>query len=130
MVGQRTGPRFAYLYESDEPDTYYILQADETLAGLAGVGPGNSGATLFDPVNTPGSLPATANICPAPKRFTPRTVYAQSATDGARKSLICFSPTSDLYVQTYSTPVPALDGDSTFRTTGRRGEQLTYLKGV
>jgi hypothetical protein len=122
MVGQRLGSKSKYIYETDETGVGYILEADDTLANIAGTGVGAGTPDVFDPANPPAGL----TLCPAPKRFNPRVVYIQSTTDGARKTLIAWSTTADLYATGISKAVPSLDTDTSFVTTGRKGEQLTF----
>lgn len=122
MTGQRLGPRSNYLYQTEVPAIVYIVTADDTLAGLAGVGAGNSAAVEYDPENPP----AGKTVTPAPKRFVPRTIFAQSTDDGARKELIAFDPTASLYVTSAPASVPSIDSDATFVTTGRKGEKISF----
>lgn len=61
-----------------------------------------------------------------PRRFKPRGVYCQAIVDGrlARKFLICPTTDNGVYAENAS-QVVAIDGTN-FRTTGRRGEQLSF----
>lgn len=120
MTGNRLGPKNEYIYQTDVPGLIYIISRDADLA-LAGLGVGAAAPEQFDPANPP-----AGTVVQAPKNFRPRTVFAQSPSDGARKDLIAFSPTATLYVSTQRTAVPAIDGDSTFVTTGRKGETLSF----
>lgn len=119
MTGNRIGPREKYVYENEAGDNY-IIETDIDLA-VAGVGSAGAAPVVFDPANPP-----AGGASPAPKRFKPRGVYVESTTDGARKFLICFSNDGNLYASTQRTAVADIDGDGTFVTTGRRGEQLTF----
>lgn len=121
MAGNRLGTRRKIVYQSDEPNIVYILEVDADLR-VAGAGIAAALPELFDPLNPP----ANVSVCPAPKRFKPRVVYIQSTNDGARKEIVCTSPSANLYASTFRQAVPALDGDTTFVTTGRRGEKLTF----
>lgn len=121
MTGNRQGPRGRFIYESDEDGVGYIYETDVDLA-VAGLGVGGAAPTPYDPANPPADL----TICPAPKNFQFRTVFAQSSTDGARKNLIAASITANLYATSVSLAVPTIDGDSTFSTTGRKGEKLSF----
>lgn len=121
MAGNRLGPRVKIVYESEETGVGYILETDADLV-VAGAGPGGAAPELYDPQSPPVGL----TICPSPKRFKPRRVFAQSSTDGARKTIICSAASANLYATSQSKAVPAIDGDSTFVTTGRKGEALTF----
>lgn len=121
MAGNRLGPREKYVYFSENPTLAYIIETDQDLA-VAGLGDGAAAPVVFDPANPP----AGVTVTPAPKNFRARTVFAQSTTDGARKNLIAFNANANLYATTTSQAVPAIDTDSTFVTTGRRGEQLSF----
>lgn len=119
LDGNRLGPRKRYLYETDDIDVFYILTTDEDLA-LAGLGTGGGAPSEYDPANPP----ANVTICPAPRRFKPRVVHMQNEATGARKSLIAFSSTADLYAVSSGGTV-TID-NLAFVATGRRGEQLTF----
>lgn len=121
MTGNRVGSRNRYLYETEQAGILFIYTTDVDLA-LAGLGPGGAAPTVYDPANPP----AGVTVCPAPANFSFRTVFAQSTTDGARKNLIAASATANLYATNISQTVPDIDGDSTFVTTGRKGEQLSF----
>lgn len=114
MAGNRLGEREKYEYTSDGGEVYK-LETDESLA-VAGTGAGTAAPIVYDP--------ATSDAGAEPKRFKPRVVFAQSPVDGARKEVICFDPTADLY-QTEQSKTVVIDGE-TFVTTGRRGEKLTF----
>lgn len=104
-TGQTLGPRRYFLYTADDANTYSLL-LDETL-GVAG------GLTLND--TNP----------PPPRRFKPRGVYIEATIAGAvaRKFLVT-SENSALYATDNSTSV-TIDGTA-FKTTGRRGEQMSF----
>lgn len=121
MTGNRQGPRSKYVYITDVPTVAYIYTTDDDLA-VAGLGAAGAAPELFDPANPPAGL----TISPAPKNFSFRTVFAQSPTDGARKELIAAAPNANLYASTLSQSVPSIDSDTTFVTTGRKGEQLSF----
>lgn len=119
LDGNRLGPRERYVYATDDASVAYIITTDADLA-IAGTGVGAAAPDVYDPANPPTGV----TICPAPRRFTPRCVFIQDPTSGARKNLICFSADSDLY----STSVPAsvtIDALA-FTSTGRKGEKLTF----
>lgn len=113
--GQFSGKRDAYIYVSDDNNTY-LLQMDVTLAEIDG-----TDLTIATVANATGSLNK-------PTRFTPRGVHwqATAAPIGARKFLVCGSSNADLYVSTTSTVV-IIDGVAGV-TTGRRGETFSYLR--
>lgn len=120
MAGNRLGPKKEYIYQTDVTNLIYIISRDEDLA-VAGLGVGAAAPAEFDPENPP-----AGTVVGAPKNFTPRTVFCQSSTDGARKELIAFAPSANLYASTSRTSVPDIDGDGTFVTTGRKGEKLSF----
>lgn len=120
-TGNRTGPKERYVYQTDVSSIVYILERDTDLA-IAGLGAAAAAPMVFDPENPP----AGKTVLTAPKRFTPRVVFVESTNDGARKDMIAFDPTANLYTSTQRTAIPDIDGDDTFETTGRRGEQLTF----
>lgn len=120
MAGNRLGPKNEYIYQTDVTGLIYIISRDADLA-VAGLGVGAAAPDVFDPENPP-----AGTVVGAPKNFTPRTVFCQSPTDGARKELIAFAPSANLYASTQRTSVPAIDGDATFVTTGRKGEKLSF----
>lgn len=119
LSGNRQGPRERYLYQSDDDGVFYILTTDVDLA-IAGLGDVGAAPEVYDPANPP----ATGTVCPAPRRFSPRVVFAQDPVSGARKSLIAFSPESNLY--STSTPDTITIDGLDFVTTGRKGEKLTF----
>lgn len=121
MSGNRLGPKGSFIYFTDDITIGYIIPRDLDLV-FAGLGAGASAPVAFDPA----SPPAGVSLSPAPKRFKPRVVFAQSEADGARKELICFHPTSDLYLATSRQDLPDIDGEDTFVTTGKRGETQSY----
>lgn len=118
MAGNLLGPRGRYIYESDEPGKVYILQTDQDLA-VAGLGTGAAAPEAYDPQNPPVGV----EICPPPRRFTPRTVFVENA-GGNRKSLIAFAASADLYASSQAQSV-TID-TATFTTTGRKGEKLSF----
>ena len=120
MAGNRLGPKKEYVYQTDVTGLSYIVSRDEDLA-VAGLGAGAAAPAEYDPENPP-----AGTVVGAPKNFTPRTVFCQSTVDGARKELIAFSPTANLYASTQRTAVPSIDSDATFVTTGRKGEKLSF----
>lgn len=120
MTGNRQGPRQTYVYQSDVPSVRYTYVTDADLA-VAGLGAAGAAPEVFDP-----AMPGTPVPTPAPRGFNFRTVFAQSPTDGARKELIAANPTANLYATTIRLSVPEIDGDSTFVTTGRKGETLSF----
>lgn len=113
--GQYTGQRQSYIYESDAGEAY-ILLLDATLAGLAGTG--LVAATAAN----------AAGASPTPKRFRPRGVYWQGTLDGrvVRKRIICGTTESTLYQSDVSQSL-TIDGVAG-STTGRTGEQLTFVR--
>jgi hypothetical protein len=119
LDGNRLGPRERYVYATDDLTIAYIIETDQDLA-VAGTGAGAAAPDVYDPANPP----AGVTLCPAPRRFQPRCVFIQDPTSGARKSLICFSPTANLYSssQPQSVTIDAL----AFTSTGRKGEKLTF----
>ena len=121
MTGNRLGPKKKYIYQSDVAAIVYILSRDEDLA-IAGYGAGAAAPVEFDPENPP----AGKTVLSPPTRFKPRVVFIQSSTDGARKDMICFDPTSNLFNSAQQQSAGTIDGDTTFSTTGRRGEVLTF----
>lgn len=121
MTGNRLGPRQRYIYITDVPTIGYIYETDQDLA-VAGLGAAGAAPEVFDPANPPSGITLT----PAPRNFSFRTVFAQSTTDGVRKNLIAASPLANLYSATFSQSVPAIDTDTSFVTTGRKGEQLSF----
>ena len=122
MSGNRLGPKETYLYFTDDVTLAYTFKRDEDLA-LAGLGAGAAAPLVYDPANPP----AGVTIQPKPLGFEPRVVFVQSTTDGARKDMVAFHPTSDLYLANQSASFPAIAGDSTFVSTGKKGEQLSFL---
>lgn len=119
MAGNRLGSRVKILYESETPNTLFIIETDQDFVA-AGLGVGAAAPEIYDPANPPG---APAVVCPAPKRFKPRVVYFKAA-DGARKQLIASSALANFYATSFGSSL-SIDGE-TFTSTGRRGEQLSY----
>lgn len=111
--GQFSGTRGKYVYTNDAGSDY-ILTLDDTLAALS------TTLTAFDPAN-----PGTAT--PAPRRFSPRGVYWQGTAagfTGKRKFIVCGDTTDTLY-STSTSDTLTVDG-AAGKTTGRRGERLTF----
>lgn len=119
--GNRTGPKKRYVYQTDVTDIVYVISRDVDLA-IAGFGAAAAAPVEFDPENPP----AGKTVLTPPKRFSPRVVFIESTNDGARKEMVAFDPTSNFYVSTQKQAIPDIDGDDTFETTGRKGEQLTF----
>ena len=119
LSGNRLGPRQRYIYETDDLAIGYIITTDQDLA-VAGTGTGAAAPEVYDPATPPAGL----TVCPAPRRFTPRQVFIQDPASGARKSLICFSATADLY--SASQPQSVTIDTLSFTTTGRKGEKLSF----
>lgn len=112
-TGQFTGPRDQYVYTTDT-GAKYVLTLDADLAGLSG------GLTVFDPA-APGAA------VPAPRRFRPRGVYWQGTAAGyttKRKFLVAGTPSDPIYASNTSQAI-TIDGVAG-RTTGRRGERLSF----
>lgn len=117
MTWNRLGGKETYVYISDDGNTY-ALTTDTDLA-ISGLGAADAAPVVFDPDAEPANFRG-----PIPKRFRPRVVFAEADDDGARKELVAFDPTADLY-QTSSRAAVEIDGQ-TGVTTGRRGEKLTF----
>jgi hypothetical protein len=111
--GQFTGERGVYLYTSDG-DNVYLVQTDKTLGDLTETG-------LV--AATTGNVGDASSM---PKRFKPRVVYWQGELDGkqVRKKLVV-NRNSDLVSATTPTAI-TIDGVAG-TTTGRRGEQISFL---
>lgn len=111
--GQFSGPRSKYVY-TDDTGKDYILRLDNTLAALS------TTLTAFDPAN-----PGTATK--KPDGFKPRGVYwlaTATGYEGRKKFIVCGDGTDTLYNTTIGATL-TIDGIAG-RTTGRRGEQLTF----
>lgn len=121
MAGNRIGPKKTYLYYTDDVGVAYLLKRDVDLA-LAGLGAGAAAPEEYDPQNPPVGVIVT----PKPQGFKPRVVFIQDPDDGARKDMIAFHPTSELYLKNFSDAFPSIDGDATFVSTGRKGEKLSF----
>ena len=121
MAGNRLGGKLTYLYYTDDINVAYLLQRDTDLV-FDGLGAGAAAPEVYDPQNPPVGVIVT----PKPQGFKPRVIFIQSPTDGARKDLIAFHPTSELYLKNFSDTIPAIDGDATFVSTGRKGEKLSF----
>lgn len=109
--GQFTGTRSSYIYTADDGTTT-ILQVDDTLAGLTGTGLISYTGQAVDGLSV--------------LRFTPRIVYWESDDKTKRKRIICGDVTGTLYSKVTSAAL-TIDGVAG-KTTGRRGEKLSYLK--
>lgn len=113
--GQFTGTRSSFVYTSDT-GALYVLQLDDTLGGLAG-----ADLDVFDPAS-PGAA------TPKPTRFSPRGVYWQGTATGfetKRKFLVCGTTAATLYDSSVRQAL-TIDGVAGI-TTGRRGEQMSFL---
>ena len=121
MAGNRLGSKSQVLYYTDNTDVAYIMNRDTDLV-FAGLGDNTAAPEVY----APASPPAGVIVGPTPRRFTPRTIFIESTTDGARKSLIAFHPNSSLYKATFRQSMPAIDSDSTFVSTGRKGEKVSF----
>lgn len=120
MAGNKLGPKQIYLYYTDDLTQAYTMRRDTDLA-VAGLGAGAAAPQVYDRANPPENV----DITPAPKGFSPRVVFIQDPT-GARKNMIAFHPTSQLYLKQFSDSFPAIDGQNDWFTTGRKGEQATF----
>ena len=111
--GQFTGERKAYLYENDN-GTKYVMQLDGTLGDL-------TGSNLEDYTGQDGAQPK-------PTRFEPRGVYWQGKLGDrqVRKFIVCNASGSTLYESDTSQEL-TIDGVAGY-TTGRRGEQLSFIR--
>lgn len=121
MSGNRSGAKLDYLYYTDDVNIAYILPRDTDLV-QAGLGAGAAAPELYDPENPPNGVIITVK----PQGFDPRVIFIKSTLDGVRKEMIAFHPTSELFLKNFSDAFPEIDGDSTFISTGRKGEQLTF----
>lgn len=119
MAGNRLGPRAKIVYESEAVGKVYILTVDANFV-VGGAGVGAAAPDIYNPT-TP--LP-NVDVCPPPKNFQARGVWAKSATGDARKFVVCTSSDSDLYATTFPKQV-VIDGE-TFVTTGRVGEKQSF----
>lgn len=111
--GQFTGSRSKYVYTMDGGQDV-ILTLDDTLAALS------TTLTAFNPAS-----PGTA--VPAPRRFKPRVVFWEGTAagfEGKRKAIVV-GDTSDTIYATQTGAALTVDGVAG-RTTGRRGEKLTF----
>lgn len=121
MAGNRQGSKTNLLYYTDDVNVAYILQRDDDLI-LDGLGAAAAAPEVYDPQN----IPAGVIVGPKPQGFKPRVVFIQ-APDGARKNMIAFHPTSELYLKNFSDAFPAIDGENTWVSTGRKGESLSFV---
>ncbi len=119
MAGNRLGPRAKFIYNADDIGVVYILSLDASFQ-VAGFGAGSGAPEMYDPNNEP----AGVTVCPPPKNFKPRVVFAKSADGKARKQIVATSNTADAYATVRPVAVQ-LDGE-TFTTTGRRGETQSF----
>lgn len=111
--GQFSGSRSRYVYTNDSGDDY-ILRLDDTLAALS------TTLTAFDPAN-----PGTA--VKKPDGFKPRGVYwiaTATGFEGRKKFIVCGDGSDALYDTTTGATL-TVDGVAG-RTTGRKGESLTF----
>lgn len=106
MPANSLGARSYYGYTADSGDTYSYLTDDDLATSV--------GATLEDGNE------------PFPRRFKPRGVYVQATVAGKvlRKFVICPDSTAAPYSQNTSATV-TIDGTA-FKTTGRRGESMSF----
>lgn len=113
-VGQYVGPRVPYLYSTDVGEVIVLLK-DATLGDIPECGLERA------------TTQTIGNATPEPTRFKPRVVFWQGQLDGqiVRKELVC-AANSPLYISGQSLEVN-IDG-VLGSTTGRRGEQQTFLK--
>ena len=111
--GQFSGRRRPYLYTSDSGEVFLLLK-DETLGDIAG-----SGLVRATTANI-------GNASAAPKRFEARGVYWQGELNNrvVRKFITC-AATGTLYVGNVPQAL-TIDGVAG-STTGKRGEQLTFV---
>lgn len=111
--GQFSGRRRPYLYTSDSGEVFLLLK-DETVGDIAG-----SGLVRATTANI-------GNASAVPKRFEPRGVYWQGELNNrvVRKFITC-AATGTLYVGNVPQAL-TIDGVAG-STTGKRGEQLTFV---
>ena len=119
MAGNRLGSKDVYLYYTDDVNVAYTLSRDTDLA-IDGLGAGAAAPELYDR----GNPPVGVIVGPKAQGVKPRVVFIQSTTDGVRKEMIAFHPTSELYLKNFSDDFPAIDGEDTCVSTGRKSEQL------
>lgn len=112
--GQYTGQKDSYVYLDDSGGAFSLQRDRSLILGAA------TGLTLYEEGD-----PYAPSF---PKRFKPRGVYWQGYLDTriVRKFIICGTPDSPLYSANSSTPV-TIDGVAG-TTTGKRGEQITFVK--
>lgn len=103
MAGNLLGDRYYYKYTDDLGNDYKFLTDED----LGDAGNNEKDDTLDD----------------LPRRFKPRGVYAQN-DDGNRKFIIVGDPDDEVFASNSSQTL-TIDGQS-FKTTGRRGEQVSF----
>lgn len=118
-TGNRLGARARYLYNSDDIGVVYIMELDASYE-IAGAGVGAAAPERYDPDNPP----AGVTICPPPKGFTPRVVFAKASDNRTRREIKCMSNTSELYSTSRSQTITL--AEESFTTTGRRGEKQSF----
>jgi hypothetical protein len=116
MAGNLLGNRAKYVYKADDNKNYSVI-TDESLAA-AGTGAAAAAPSEFDAANPPANYGGRF-----PRGATVRVVFVEDSA-GNRKALTCFDPTSSLY-QTNLAKEVEIDG-TTFTSTGRRGEKMTF----
>ena len=117
MTWNRLGAKADYVYTADDGSTYsYTTDTDLAIAGL---GAADAAPVVFDPENPPANYRGRF-----PTRAKPRVVFCQADADGARKELVAFDSTADLY-STVSRQAVTIDGEDG-ETTGRKGERFTF----
>lgn len=110
--GQYLGTRTTYNYQMENGDEIQLV-LDTTIGSIA----------------SNDLVPATTGdgSTPKPLRFEPRGVYWEGELDGAKKrKFVPCNPTAPLYLSNTSTTL-TIDGVAG-RTTGRRGEKLSFPK--
>lgn len=118
-TGNRLGSRARYIYLSDDIGVAYILEMDSSYE-IAGAGIGAAAPERYDPNNPPAAI----TICPPPRNFKPRVVFAKAADGKTRREIKCMSPDAELYATTAAKTITL--AEETFTTTGRRGEKQTF----
>lgn len=93
--------------------------------GYANDGGGSYSLLLDQTLGAAGGLTEDDSFPPPPRRFRPRGVYVEAVIGGAvaRKYIVC-EPGAALYATDTSTDV-TID-TIVFKSTGRRGERLTF----
>lgn len=102
--GQTLGPKRYFRYDNDKGTPYKLL-LDQTLGELGGLTEDDQGPT-------------------PPLRFKPRVAFVEAVVNGVkvRKEIVC-ALDSTIYT---STPVTVTIDGVAFKTTGRRGERLSF----